>query len=304
MPGIAFMRCFTLALALCIGHFVIAARPALAEPRFGNALSGTVDALEKQTGGRLGISVTDLEAGAVWSHRGAERFPMASTFKAFACAHLLDMADKGRADLTRRVRFEASELDTYSPVTKDHVGGEGMSLFELCDAATSMSDNTAANLVLRNTGGPEELTRFMRSIGDATTRLDRYEPELNDVGPGEVRDTTSPAAAAGSLRKLILGDVLGENSRRQLEAWLVADKVAGPLLRAALPEGWKIADRTGSGGYGSRGLIAVIWPKRGNASTSGPIVVAVYLTGTTLSLEERSAIIAKVGAAIVEDLKP
>lgn len=137
----------------------------------------------------------------------------------------------------------------------------------------------------------------------ALTRLDRFEPELNDVGPGEVRDTTSPDAAAASLRSLLLDDRLEDISRRQLTSWLVANKVGGPLLRASLPSGWKIADRTGSGNYGSRGVIAVIWPVQAAPATSGPVVIAVYLTGTQLSLDERSSVVAEVGAALVEDLK-
>ena len=303
MPAIKSVRLTALALIVVIGWLTYTNRPALAQPKLGETMQGTIAALEKRTGGRIGVSVTDLQSGTNWSYRGSERFPIASTFKAFACAHLLQLSEGGKIDMKKRVRFEANDLETYSPVTKDHVGGDGMSLFELCDAATAMSDNTAANIILRSTGGPEELTSFMRSLGDETTRLDRYEPELNDVGPGEVRDTTSPTAAAESLRKLVLGNSLEETSQSQLEAWLVANKVGGPLLRASLPEGWKIADRTGSGDYGSRGVIAVIWPKNGEASTSGPVVVAVYLTSTTLSLDERSGMIVEIGAAMVKDLQ-
>ncbi|KAB0678525.1 class A beta-lactamase [Aureimonas leprariae] len=297
------MRRGALVLLACLGLFV-AERPAAAEPKLGDALAGTVAALEKRTGGRLGVSVVDTASGAAWSHRGGERFPITSTFKAFACAHLLDLADKGEVDAKQRVRFEARDLEEYSPITKTRTGGEGMSLLELCDAATATSDNSAGNFILAHTGGPAALTGFMRRIGDGTTRLDRTEPALNDVGPGEVRDTTSPDAAAASLRKLMLGDALSEPSRRQLETWLVADKVGGPLLRASLPEGWRIADRTGAGAYGSRSVIAVVWPKTGEAATRGPIVAAVYLTDTTLDLDGRNAVVAEVGAALVKDLAP
>ena len=177
-----------------------------------------------------------------------------------------------------------------------------MTLFELCTASTSLSDNTAANLILQNTGGPPAFTQFMRSIGDNTTRLDRYEPDLNYVAPGEEQDTTSPDAAAKSLEALLLGNSLSNDAREQLKAWLINNKVGGPLLRASLPEGWVIADRTGAGGYGTRGIVAVIWPQGSTATTPGPVVAAVYLTGTTLTLEERNAVIADIGRALVEDL--
>jgi beta-lactamase class A len=291
-------------LAFAIGLLALADHPAVAQTKLGSTLSTEVAAIEKRTGGRLGVSVTDVHSGANWSYRGKERFPLASTFKAFSCAHLLSLADKGSVDLGKRIQIQPNELETYSPVTRFNTGGKGMSLFELCDATTSMSDNTAANIILRNTGGPEALTRFIRSIGDEATRFDRFEPQLNDVGPGEVRDTTTPEAAAASLRKLVLGDVLSQPSRRQIENWLVANKVGGPLLRASVPDGWKVADRTGSGEYGSRGVIAVFWPKKGEASTNGPVVAAIYLTGTKLTLEERNTALAEVGAALVRDLTP
>lgn len=290
----------SLRLGIILAAFTaLAPVSAQAQPKLGGTLASTVADLEKQSGGRIGVSITNLSNGENWSHRANERFPLASTFKAFSCAHLLDRADKGEVDIHQRVRFTAADLQTYSPVTKDRVGGDGMALFELCEATTSMSDNTAANLVLSHTGGPAAFTEFMRSIGDQTTRLDRFEPELNDVGPGEIRDTTSPAAAAASLRELVLGNRLTAASRQQLTTWLVANKVGGPLLRASLPEGWVIADRTGSGEYGSRGIVSVIWPK---PDALGPVIAAVYLTGTKLSLDERSAVIARIGAAMVKDL--
>lgn len=268
------------------------------------AFDAELAAIEKKAGGRLGLSVTDVQSGASWSYRGQERFPLASTFKAFSCAHLLSLSDQGRIDLQQRVSVMAGDVLGYAPITRFNVGGKGMSLFELCDAATSLSDNTAANLILRNTGGPDGLTRFMRSIGDEMTRLDRLEPQLNDVGPGDVRDTTTPEAAASSLRKLVLGDVLTAASRRQLEAWLVANKVGGPVLRATIPDGWKIADRTGSGDYGGRSVIAVVWPAKGDALMAGPVVVAMYLTETKLTLDERNTVLAEVGAALVRRLRP
>lgn len=291
-----------LVVASLVGALAVA-DPSLAQPQIGDSLARAVAALETRTGGRIGVSVTDLDSGARWSHRATERFPIVSTYKAFACAHLLYLADRGKADPGRLVRFNARQLQTYSPITKDHVDGDGMTLLQLCGAATAMSDNTAANLVLQHTGGPEGLTQFLRSIGDPTTRLDRYEPDLNEVGPGEERDTTSPEAAAASLGKLIVGDVLSRTSRDQLEAWLVADKVGGPLVRASLPKGWRIADRTGAGGFGSRGVIAIVWPEGGATRIKGPVAIAVYLTGTTLSLDDRNAAIADIGAAMVRDLR-
>lgn len=247
---------------------------------------------EARLDARVGVAVIDTKTGVRWAHRSEERFPLTSTFKAFACAGLLARIDAGTEDLARVLVFQASDLVTYSPVTEKHVG-EGMTLAELCEAATSMSDNSAGNMILDSIGGPAGLTKFMRSIGDDVTRLDRRETELNEATPGDLRDTTTPNAIADSIQRVVLGDTLSLGSRQQLETWLVDNKVGGPLLRAGLPDDWRIADRTGAGGYGSRSIVAVVWPPRRE-----PVVVAIYITGTKASIEDRNAAIAEIGRTL------
>ena len=172
-----------------------------------------------------------------------------------------------------------------------------MTLFELCDATMTTSDNTAANLVLQALGGPSAVTTFVRGMGDATTRLDRFETELNEASPGDARDTTTPNAMLGTLEKLVLGDVLSDDARQQLEAWMKGNTVADGLFRAAMPFDWVIADRTGAGGYGSRAITAIIWPPE-----QAPTVVVFYITDTEASFEARNAAIASLGEVVQEVL--
>uniref|UniRef100_UPI00311CE1F0 TEM-1 Variant 80.a n=1 Tax=Escherichia coli TaxID=562 RepID=UPI00311CE1F0 len=255
----------------------------------------TVKRIEDQLGGRLGYAELDLGSGQVLeSYRGDERFPMMSTFKVLLCGAVLARVDAGQEQLDRRITYTKADLVTYSPVTEKHVG-DGMTVAELCEAAITMSDNTAANLLLTTIGGPEALTAFLRSIGDTTTRLDRWETELNEALPGDPRDTTTPEAMAATLRKLLLGDVLTPASRQQLIDWMEADKVAGPLIRSALPAGWRIADKTGAGERGSRGIIALLGPP-GKA----PRIVVIYLTGSKADMAERNKAIAEIGAALIK----
>ena len=94
-----------------------------------------------------------------------------------------------------------------------------MSVAELCAAAMIVSDNTAANLLLASFGGPAALTSFWPAIGDRATRLDRTEPELNEGTPGDPRDTTTPVAMVGNLRKFVLGDVIAPASREMFSKW-------------------------------------------------------------------------------------
>jgi beta-lactamase class A len=137
----------------------------------------------------------------------------------------------------------------------------------------------------------------MHSIGDASTRLDRIETALNEGIPGDLRDTTSPRAAMTSLDKLLLGQVLSDASRDKLKQWMIGNKVAGPLLRSGVPADWKIADRSGAGGNGSRSIIAVMWPPRRK-----PLVAAIYMTETPASIKDRNAAIAELGSAIAASL--
>lgn len=270
---------------------------ACASPIKSKGLVDFVAATEKRLDARIGLAVYDYHSGRRWEYNANDRFPITSTFKALACAAVLARVDAGAEDLERVVIVQESDLVPYAPVTERRLGGQGMTLHELCDATMSTSDNVAANLILRSLGGPEGLTGFARRIGDSVTRLDRWETGLNEARPGDPRDTTTPNAMLQNLQRLLFGDVLSTASRRQLADWLAGNKVGGPLIRAGLPEDWRIGDRTGAGGYGSRSVIAVIWPPGQRA-----VIVALYITETKASLDKRNAAIAAIAGALREEL--
>ncbi|WP_318363996.1 class A beta-lactamase [Enterobacter sp.] len=264
----------------------------------GFARADTLSAVkqaETTLAARVGYAELDLASGKVLnSYRQDERFPMMSTFKVLLCGAVLARVDAGQEQLNRRLTWQKADLITYSPVTEKHLA-DGMTVAELCDAAITLSDNTAANLLLSTLGGPQKLTDFIRKTGDGTTRLDRVEPELNEALPGDVRDTTTPAAMAKTLRQLLTGDTLTAASRQQLARWMEEDKVAGPLLRSVLPAGWYIADKTGAGERGSRGIVAVLGPD----GTPSRIVV-IYVTGSKATMDERNKAIAAIGEAVIK----
>ncbi len=112
---------------------------------------------------------------------------MMSTFKTLACANLLYQADSQRIDINQPIMINQSDILSYAPVTTDRVG-TNMTLAQRCNATMLTSDNTAANLVLNNIGGPQSVTQFIRTLDDKTTRLDRIEPHLNNVSVTELRD--------------------------------------------------------------------------------------------------------------------
>ena len=280
---------FSIALGLFLtGVFVFAPASAASD-----RLMDTVRKAENRLKARIGVAIYDEETGRDWQYNADDRFPMVSTFKALACAGILAQVDAGKEDLNRIIKVRKSDLVQYSPVTKYRLGDRGMTVADICEAAITMSDNTAANLILDSLGGPGGFTQFMRTVGDGVTRLDRRETALNEGVPGDLRDTTTPNAIAKGLRALVLGDILSARSRKQLESWLVGNKVGDALLRAGLPKDWRIADKTGAGGHGSRSVIAVIWPPKRK-----PVIAAIYITETEASFDTRNAAIAEIGRAI------
>ena len=288
-------RLFVKSLGTFTASALIAAPAAAqAQTTAPDALTRTIEDVEKRLGARMGVAIFDTESSNRWQHRADERFPMCSTFKALAAAAVLALVDQGREDLNRRIFLGSSDLVTYSPVTKDRLGGDGMTIGELCEAAITTSDNTAGNMMLRAIGGPEGFTAFVRSMGDTVTRLDRWETDLNEAAPGDVRDTTTPAAMIKTLQALTLGNVLSATSRDHLIQWLVGNKVGDAKIRAGLPKNWRVADKTGGGSFGTNNDIAVIWPP-----VRKPVLVSIFTTETNASFDDRNAGMAEIARSLV-----
>lgn len=285
------------AMMLALLCFVLSAtQPQLAKADKNLILDAARQA-EIQLNARVGLAIYDTGSGASWLYNADERFPMVSTFKVLACGALLAQIDAGCDDINRLVSIAQADLVTYSPVSAVWVGQE-VSLNALCRATMRTSDNTAANKVLEVLGGPDAVTAFLRSIGDAVTRLDRWELELNEATPDDARDTTTPAAMADTLEELLLGDALSPSAKQTLTKWLVSNEMGGPLLRAGIPDDWRIGDRTGAGGHGSRGVVAIILPPE-----RAPLIAAIYITQTEASMEQRNAAIAAIGRALTETVR-
>lgn len=254
-------------------------------------------ALQRRHGGRLGVAMLDTGTGRRIAQRGDERFLMCSTFKVLAVAAVLARIDAGQERLDRRIVFGPDVLLDYAPVTRRHVGAPGMTVAALCEAAITLSDNTAANLLLDSMGGPAAVTRFVRGLGDPVTRLDRTEPELNEGGPGDLRDTTTPNAMLDTLQRLVLGSALTDASRSRLTGWLRACTTGTDKLRAGIPADWQAGDKTGSGAHGESNDVAIFWPPQRE-----PILVTAYYAGSSANRAQSSAVLAEVGRIAGEAL--
>lgn len=257
-----------------------------------SADSAPFAALESRYGGRLGLLALDTGSGRTLEHRADERFLMCSTFKGLLAAHVLAHVDAGAESLGREVAFSRVDLVSPSPVTELHVSRGALSVETLCQAMVETSDNTAANLLMKSSGGPDGLTRFLRSIGDEVTRVDRFELAANT--PKGNLDTTTPRAIVASARSILLGDVLIAGSREKLETWMVNCKPGSQRLRATLPARWQVGNRPGTSVDRHTNDYAIVRPPGRPA-----LMIAAYYDAPGLAMDVREAVLREAGSAVV-----
>ncbi|MGX1777798.1 class A beta-lactamase [Nocardia brasiliensis] len=252
--------------------------------------------LERKFDARLGVYALDTASGVTIEHRADERFAFCSTFKGLAAAAMLQRNPLSHLDTV--VRYTDADLTKNAAITPRHVA-TGMTIRDLCDAAVRYSDGTAGNLLLRDIGGPAELTAYLRGLGDPVTRMDRIEPAITEATPGDPRDTSSPRALGTDYQRIVLGDALPEDKRAFLRDLLERNATgAGALrVRAGVPQGWKVADKTGTGDYGTLNDIAIVWPP-----DRAPLVIALMSSKATAAAEYDQALLAEAAAYVASRL--
>jgi len=282
----------------CIGRrpFILGAGLSLTIPDMSLAAQpdNPFPALEAQIGGRIGVAALDTFSHTRLLHRADERFAMCSTFKWILASAILAKVDQGQIALNRSVSYGPGDLLGHAPVTTAHVGDGALPVEMLCAAAMEESDNTAANLLLALIEGPSGLTDFLRGIGDATTRLDRNEPGLNTNLPGDGRDTTTPNAMVATMQSVLLGKVLSPAARDKLLGWMKNCRTGLKSLRAGVPQGWVVGDKTGSGVNGAFNDVAIVEPPG-----RPPILIAAYLSDSQAAPEVLQAMQAQIAKTTV-----
>ncbi|MEV4596708.1 class A beta-lactamase [Amycolatopsis sp. NPDC049253] len=250
--------------------------------------------LEHRYGARLGVHALATGSGATLDHRADERFAFCSTFKTFAVAALLQRHPLSYLDTT--VRYTKAEVNSFSPITEHHAGA-GMTVRQLCDAAIRYSDGTAGNLLMRDAGGPAGLTAYLRGLGDATSRMDQYEPEVNRDSPEDPRDTTTPRALAAGHQAVVLGNALPADKRALVEDWLARSTTGAKTIRAGVPAEWRVIGKTGHGDYGRVNDVAVLKPPG-----TPPLVFAIMSDRTAYDDEPRYALLAEAAKYVARVL--
>jgi beta-lactamase class A len=252
-------------------------------------------AIERAASGRLGVCAIDAAGRVIAAHRAAEPFLMCSTFKAFLAGAVLERVDLGRERLDRAVPVAPGDIVFHSPAVERALPSGAMTVSSLCEAAVVLSDNAAANLLLGPIGGPSGLTRYFRTLGGSSARLDRLEPALNRADGA--KDTSSAADAARMLCTLLAPGRLSKTSRASLEGWMIASPTGRARLRAGLPAGWRAGDKTGTGPEGETNDIAFVdVPRRGR------VVIATYYRASNAALDAREPVLAEVAREVAAAL--
>jgi len=256
-----------LTLAGCVGPQQVA--PSI-------TANAALAALEARVGGRLGVLVLDTASGRMIGHRYDEAFAMCSTFKLALAAAVLQQADQGRLKLDAALHYTQADMVAHAPITGPNLAKGAMRIIDLAEAAQKTSDNVAANLLIKHLGGPVAITAIFRSWDDDVTRLDRYEPDLNNVPPGEARDTTTPHAFARSMANVLTDErILKPASRDILLQWMVDTNTGMRRIRGGLPPSWKSGDKTGtanSANFNNKtNDVAIFWPPE-----RPPVIVTAF----------------------------
>ncbi len=247
--------------------------------------SGEMNALEARHGGRLGVAVST--AGRSFSHRPDDRFVYCSTFKMYLAAAILERVQRGEERLDRMVPVTRADMVSHAPVTEPAIGSS-LSVETLCKAIVEVSDNPGANILIRELGGIGALRAWYRSIGDQSTTVDRLEPMMNRVD-GD-KDTITPTQSVANLERLLVAadTPLTAGHKALLLRWMFDSPTGAARIKAGVPAGWRVAHKTGTGGYGPTNDIGVLYPPSGD-----PVVLAVYFHATASSTPaQREAVIA------------
>ena len=306
------------------------------------ALDRDIAAIEKQSQGRLGVALLDLKDRKTWSHRGAESFPMQSVFKWPLAVAALQLVEAGKLKLDQKITIKRSEFSLYhSPLAKAFKGdSNAYPLRELIALAAGESDNTAADILMREIGGPKAVTAMLKGGGISGISVDRYErqfqPEVfglpgfgwNDVidEPAyrarlsaldpkkrqsalqaafkDKRDSATPEASVLFIEAQAKGNWLREPAHNALIDKVVTETKSGlDRIRAGLPESARFAHKTGSG-LTMDGVNHALNDIGLVTLPNGRVfAIAVYLAGSTADAKQREATHAAVARLAVSALR-
>jgi beta-lactamase class A len=261
-----------------------------------NSVSQKIHQVEIKNHVEIGLSAIETCNNTQINYHANNRFPMDSTSKLMTVAAILKKSESNPLLLNQKIFFTMNDVKKsgYAPITVKHIQS-GMTVSDLCAVALEYSDNAAVNQLMKILGGPVSVTQFARSIGDEKYLLVRWEPALNSAIPSDKRDTTTPLAMANSVQKLVLGDALNHSQRKLIQNWLTHCKTGNNRIRSGVPKNAIVADKTGTGGYGSIGDVGVVWRK-----DASPVVLGIYVRNNQKNAHTSDKVIAQVTQIVMD----
>lgn len=250
--------------------------------------------LEKTFDVKIGVYAINTNNNQIIAYHADERFPLQSTFKLMGVSALLKQSDSDKKLLQEKIHYTKDDLIFWCPVTGKYVNS-GMTLEELSQAAMSYSDNAAINLIMKRLGGSKVITNFARSIENKTFNIKHYEGSLNS-NPKNLDDTSTPKDMAISLQKLTLGNILSPIQRANLITWMKNNTTGDERIRAGVPSGWVVADKTGSGDYGIVNDIGIIW-----SPYCKPVVLTIYTMKNKRNAKSNNDVVASATKIIFDE---
>lgn len=319
----------------------LAAVPALADWD-RDKLDKAIEGIEQASKGRLGVALLDLRDRKLWSYRGSETFPMQSVFKLPLAVAVLQQVEAGKFRLEQPITVTRRDFSLFhSPLVKNFKGERNdYPLSELIRLAAGESDNTAADLLMREIGGPQVVTKMLRDGGITGMSVDRYErlfqPEiygLKGFGWDQVvdekafraelkamrprlriaalsnalkdkRDASTPEASAQFLEALAKGNWFRTPAHYTFLMKVITEtKVGADRIKAGLPAGSQLAHRTGAGLTTDGINHATNDIGIATLPDGRRFVIVTYLAGSRADAKEREAALADVARLAVSALR-
>ena len=262
-----------------------------------HSLENSMEALEMAHNGKVAVFAINLQNGKEAAYRADERMAYCSTFKVLLAAEV--MKGKSLAEMDEVIRYTDDDLVRFSPITEKNTSN-GMTVRELCEAALRVSDNTAANLLLKEIGGPDALRQRLREAGDEVSLPEMDEPMLNVVHSGEVHDTSTARQMVMNYRKYLLTDDILPCEKRNIVLEYMKGNAATAKLRAAVvPANCIVADKSGSGPYGIRNDVGIIYD---NEDDKAPVIVGIFTSHEDIDSPADNALVAEAARLAYENV--
>jgi beta-lactamase class A len=266
-----------------------------------SALRLQIAAIAGETHGKVSVACSLPGAALNCDFNPHAHPPMQSVFKAPLALTALHLIERGDFSLDDKIRFRASDRilpHAYSPLQDQYPAAEvDIPLSRLLTLAVSLSDNVAADVVLRIIGGPAVVERYIKAAGIGGFHIEDNEAALHRDPGVQYRNWFEPAAAVQFLRLLNDHPPITAGHAALLLDWMRDTPRADQRIKGRLPAGAIVMHKPGTSdtdhgltaATNDIGLIALPDGRR--------LAIAVFVTDSTANEATRDSVIARIARA-------